>query len=49
MNTLDTECPKCGRHDLKREYMDNGKYRIVCGNCGLTRGEFVPDRKKGVV
>ena len=28
------KCPKC-RHDMRRQQIDEHKYRYICGYCGL--------------
>jgi transcription elongation factor Elf1 len=42
-------CPRCQKESLIKVRLDDGKYSMICENCGLIRGEFKPDKKKGVV
>jgi transcription elongation factor Elf1 len=42
-------CPRCRMKTLKKVQLENGKYTMECETCGLKRGEFKPDKKKGVV
>jgi ribosomal protein L37AE/L43A len=42
-------CPKCGMRTMIKEKLLNGKFTWKCQVCGLKRGEFKEDTKKGVV
>ncbi|MBN1389147.1 MAG: hypothetical protein JXA22_00735 [Candidatus Thermoplasmatota archaeon] len=49
MESIEALCPRCGRKNLVKKWLKNGKYTIVCRTCGLKRGEFIPDNKNGIV
>lgn len=42
-------CPHCETRTMARVRLPNGKYTLRCERCGLRRGEFKPDKKKGIV
>jgi DNA-directed RNA polymerase subunit RPC12/RpoP len=42
-------CPKCGTRTMAKVRLPDGKYTLRCERCGLERGEFKPDRGRGVV
>jgi transcription elongation factor Elf1 len=42
-------CPHCGKRTMVKKKLANGKFTWVCTVCGLQRGEFKEDKKKGVV
>jgi len=42
-------CPRCGTETMAKKQLANGKFTWYCQICGLKRGEFLKDIKKGVV
>ena len=42
-------CPKCGTVTMVKKKLPNDKFTWYCQKCGLQRGEFRKDTKKGVV
>ena len=42
-------CPKCGERIMVKKKLENGKFTWYCPVCELNRGEFLIDKKKGVV
>ena len=42
-------CPRCGIQMMKKMRLSNGKFTWFCESCGIKRGEFYEDMKKGVV
>jgi hypothetical protein len=43
------KCPKCMKKTLIKQPIEEGKYTLLCISCGLRRGAFKPDKKKGIV
>ena len=43
-------CPNCGGKNLRRRYLKNGMYTMVCSRCGyVVPGELPPGKDKDVV